>query len=66
MKKKENQLEREENTSKQSTDPATPVEEFYERFRDVPIRYLDIFIGCCVAALVLIVVLGALKGRGIL
>ena len=42
------------------------VEKFYENFRGVKLRHLDIFIGCCVAALVLVVLLGALQGNGIL
>ena len=42
------------------------VEKFYENFRGVKLRHLDIFIGCCVAALVLVVLLGALRGNGIL
>ena len=39
---------------------------FYERFRSVPLRYFDIFIGLCVAAIVIIVVVGVLQARGIL
>ena len=39
---------------------------FYERFRGVPLRYFDIFIGLCVAAIVIIIVIGILQGRGIL
>ena len=42
------------------------VEKFYENFRGVKLRHLDIFIGCCVAALLLVVLFGALKGNGIL
>lgn len=42
------------------------VERFYEHFRGVPLKYLDIFIGVCMAGLILVVVLGILKGRGIL
>ena len=42
------------------------MEKFYERFRGVPLRNIDIFIGICAAAFVVIVVLGMLKGRGII
>lgn len=41
-------------------------ERFYEKFRGVPLKYIDIFIGVCLAALVLVVVTGSLKGFGIL
>ena len=41
-------------------------ENFYENFRKVPLKYIDIFIGVCVAALVIVVLLGILKSRGIL
>ena len=33
-------------------------ENLYENFRNVPLKYLDMFIGLCVAALVLVIVLG--------
>ena len=39
---------------------------FYERFRGVPLRYFDIFIGLCITAIVVIVVVGVLQARGIL
>ena len=41
-------------------------ENFYENFRKVPLKYIDIFIGVCVAALVIVVLIGILKSRGIL
>ena len=44
----------------------TAMQNFYEHFRGVPLRYLDIFIGVCAAALVILVSLGFLKGRGYL
>ena len=46
--------------------PRTAMQNFYEHFRGVPLRYLDIFIGVCAAALVILVILGFLKGRGYL
>ncbi len=42
------------------------LERVYEHFRRVPVRYLDIFIWLCVAALVIVVAAGVLKARGIL
>lgn len=39
---------------------------FYDRFRNVPLRHFDIFIGLCVAAIVVVIVVGILQGRGIL
>ena len=39
---------------------------FYENFRKVPLKYIDIFIGVCVAALVIVVLVGILKSKGIL
>ena len=41
-------------------------ENFYENFRKVPLRYIDIFIGVCAAALVIVVLVGILKSKGIL
>ncbi len=36
-------------------------ENLYENFRNVPLKYLDIFIGLCVAALVLVIALGVMN-----
>ena len=41
-------------------------ENFYEKFRKVPLKYIDVFIGVCVAALVIVVLIGILKSKGIL
>ena len=41
-------------------------ENFYERFSKVPLKYIDVFIGVCVAALVIVVLVGILKSKGIL
>ena len=41
-------------------------ENFYENFRKVPLKYIDVFIGVCVAALVIVVLIGILNSRGIL
>ncbi len=66
MEHKENHLEQEDQVHGLDPSDLNAVERFYERFRDVPVRNLDIFIGACVVSFVLIVVLGMLKGRGIL
>ena len=44
-------------------DPAqlNAIERFYENFRKVPLKYLDIFIGLCAAALVLVFIFGFLN-----
>ena len=39
----------------------TGIENFYENFRRIPLKYLDIFIGLCIAALVLVIALGILN-----
>ena len=57
--------EQEEQQSEKREELA-PVEKFYERFRGVSIRHLDIFIAACIGALVLVVLLGVLDSRGIL
>ena len=41
-------------------------ENFYENFRKVPLKYIDIFIGVCVAALVIVVLVGILKSKAII
>ena len=67
MKKTENKREEiESEETRPDRSQLNAVENFYERFRGVPIRYLVIFIGICAAAFVLVVVLGMLKGRGII
>lgn len=43
----------------------SPLEPVYRNI-DVPIKYVDIFIGLCVAALILVVVVGVLKGNKII
>lgn len=39
-------------------------ENFYENFRKVPLKYIDIFIGVCITALVIVVLIGILKSKG--
>ena len=52
--------------NEKSPGPRNAVERFYERFRKVPLRYLDLFIAACGVALALVVALGMLKGHGLL
>lgn len=40
------------------------LEHVYQNFKGVPVKYVDIFIWLCVAALVLVLVVGVLKGNG--
>ena len=42
------------------------IEKFYEKFRGVPLKYIDIFIGVCVAVFLIVVILGMLRERGLL
>ena len=64
--KEQRPLEQEPQQTSVRPDPNDlyPVERFYERFRDVPLHRLDLFIGLCVAALVLVVLVGVLDGQG--
>lgn len=39
-------------------------ERFYEHFRKVPLKYVDLFIGICITAFFVVVILGMLKDRG--
>ena len=59
-----------EGTEQKSDRPArsqlNAFENFYENFRKVPLKYIDVFIGVCVAALVIVVLVGILKSKGIL
>lgn len=41
------------------------IEDFYDKFEGVPIKYIDIFIGVCCAAFFVVVIMGALHGRGV-
>ena len=42
------------------------IEKLYEKFRGVPLKYIDIFIGLCASAFFAVVILGMLKERGLL
>lgn len=67
-KKNENGNPQERQGGSERPDPSqlNAVENFYERFRGVDLKHLDMFIGGCAAAFVLVVILGMLKGWGIL
>lgn len=40
------------------------MERFYERFRGVSLKKLDIFIVCCIVGIILTIALGVLDSRG--
>ena len=48
---------------KKKPDPKdlTAIERFYEHFRWIPLKYLDLFIGLCIAAFILVLILGYLN-----
>ena len=73
MEEQEKQLtpETPETAETPETEPARPdrsqlnaFENFYENFRKVPLKYIDIFIGVCITALVIVVLIGILKSKG--
>ena len=66
-------MEEEKNTSEMQKSDSRPdhsqlnaFENFYEKFRKLPPKYIDVFIGVCVAALVIVVLVGIPKSKGIL
>ena len=58
--------EKKEPATRRDPSQLNAIEKFYEKFRGVPLKYIDIFIGVCVAAFLIVVILGMLRGRGIL
>jgi len=52
-----------ENTEGAPERPTRGLEGFYENFRDVPLRYLDIFITICVVVLVAVIAFGIYQAR---
>lgn len=68
MNNEKRESQQEENLRDIRPDPSqlTGMEKFYEQFRGVSLRQLDLFIGGCIVALVLVVLVGMLKGWGIL
>ena len=61
-------MERNEKKPAPRRDPSqlNAIEKFYEKFRGVPLKYIDIFIGVCVAVFLIVVILGMLRERGLL
>ena len=59
-------MDKQEKDQPSRPDPSqvNAIQRFYERFRGIPLKYLDIFIGVCVIAFVVIVIAGMLKSRG--
>ncbi|MBQ2751902.1 MAG: hypothetical protein IJF25_04940 [Oscillospiraceae bacterium] len=55
---------KQQNPETQNHMPANSVQEFYERFRGVPLKKIDTFIGICIAAIILVVIIGMLDSRG--
>jgi len=64
--KKENPQDKQIAYERPDPSQLNAVENFYERFRGISLKHLDLFIGGCAAAFVLVVILGMLKGWGIL
>ena len=58
--------EKKETATRRDPSQLNAIEKFYEKFRGVPLKYIDIFIGVCVAVFLIVVILGMLRGRGIL
>ena len=61
-------MDKQEKDQPSRPDPSqlNAIEKLYEKFRGVPLKYIDIFIGVCAAAFVVVVILGMLKERGVL
>ena len=61
LQKREEQLKEKENQMQSSN----AKERFYDNFRNVPVKYIDYLIAACGVAIVVCVILGMMKGRGI-
>ena len=59
-------MENEKKDPRRDPSQLNAIEKLYEKFRGVPLKYIDIFIGLCAAAIFAVVILGMLKGRGLL
>lgn len=58
----EKDLEEKQSKPEEETGPRNGKERFYENFSGIPLKYLDLFIGVCVAAFILLIVVGVLRG----
>ena len=58
--------EKKEPATRRDPSQLNAIEKFYEKFRGVPLKYIDIFIGVCVAVFLIVVILGMLRERGLL
>ena len=59
-------MENEKKDPRRDPSQLNAIEKLYEKFRGVPLKYVDIFIGLCAAAFFAVVILGMLKERGLL
>ena len=59
-------MENEKKAPRRDPSQLNAIEKLYEKFRGVPLKYIDIFIGLCAAAFFAVVILGMLKERGLL
>lgn len=62
MDQKTDNREEKQSTPAESQGPRNGKEKFYENFSGIPVKYLDIFIGICIAALILLIVVGVARG----
>ena len=59
-------MEKETKDPRRDPSQLNAIEKLYEKFRGVPLKYIDIFIGVCAASFVAVVILGMLRERGLL
>ena len=59
-------MENEKKDPRRDPSQLNAIEKLYEKFRGVPLKYIDIFIGLCAAAFFAVVILGMLIVRGLL
>ena len=59
-------MENEKKDPRRDPSQLNAIEKLYEKFRGVPLKYIDIFIGLCAAAFFAVVILGMLTERGLL
>ena len=59
-------VEKETKDPRRDPSQLNAIEKLYEKFRGVPLKYIDIFIGLCAAAFFAVGILGMLKERGLL